>query len=178
MVNCIVYPSSCDVKRRVITAVCMLYRHDRELLGTDTNERSITHKLAEYLQREFIYWHVDCEYNRSGFDPKRLLIDSWHVQPCDSEAKTVFPDIIVHKRLTKQNLIVIEVEKANGAEDTKDVEKLETFTDGQQYGYQYGLFLRLAQNRGSELKLYQDGLYKDDWTSDLQRELNELGYGE
>ena len=75
-----------DVKRRVIAAICALYRHDRELLDVDANERSITHKLAEHLQREFPGWHVDCEYNRVGREPRRL------------EAKTVFPDIIVHRR--------------------------------------------------------------------------------
>ena len=55
-----------DVKKRVIAAICALYRHDRELLAVDANERSITHKLAEHLQREFPEWHVDCEYNRVG----------------------------------------------------------------------------------------------------------------
>ena len=55
-----------DVKRRVIAAICALYRHDRELLDVDANERSITHKLAEHLQRKFPGWHVDCEYNRGS----------------------------------------------------------------------------------------------------------------
>jgi len=38
-----------DVKKRVIAAICALYRHDRELLAVDANERSITHKLAEQI---------------------------------------------------------------------------------------------------------------------------------
>ena len=56
----------------------------------DANERSLTHKLAEYLQCEFPDWHVDCEYNRHGLDVKRLAIHSWRVKADDTEARTVF----------------------------------------------------------------------------------------
>jgi hypothetical protein len=176
MVDDAVYPSSPDVKRRVIAAICMLYRYDRELLDTDANERSITHKLAEYLQREFTGWNVDCEYNRLGYDPKRVRIDSWRVQANDTEAKTVFPDIIIHRRLAKKNLIVIEVKKAGGAEETRDVQKLQEFTRTPEYKYDYGLFLRLAPDGRSEMTLYQNGSCPTDWTGDLRRALQELGY--
>ena len=30
-----------DVKKRVIAAICALYRHDRELLDVDANERGV-----------------------------------------------------------------------------------------------------------------------------------------
>ena len=79
-----------DVKKRVIAAICALYRHDRELLDVDANERSITHKLAEHLQREFPEWHVDCEYNRVGRETKRLAVNVGKPKPDDLEAKTVF----------------------------------------------------------------------------------------
>ena len=84
-----------DVKRRVIAAICALYRHDRELLDVDANERSITHKLAEHLQREFPEWHVDCEYNRVGhLGDVCTKIDSGATQlggkttPCEREKGT------------------------------------------------------------------------------------------
>ncbi|HQK46046.1 MAG TPA: hypothetical protein PLP52_03750, partial [Syntrophorhabdaceae bacterium] len=57
-------PSSKDIKKRIIDAIVALYRYDHELIDKNANERSITHKLAEHLQKEFPYWHVDCEYNR------------------------------------------------------------------------------------------------------------------
>ncbi len=166
-----------DVKKRVIAAVLALYRHDRELLDIGANERSITHKLAEHLQREFPYWHVDCEYNRRGHDTKRLNTNS-QCRHNDLEAKTVIPDIIVHRRGTKQNLIVIEVKKAGGQEETEDIEKLERFTRPEGcYRYRYGLFLSLDSNGADKLELYQAGKCAEAWTDELCNALKVFGYG-
>jgi len=153
-----------DVKRRVIAAICALYRHDRELLDVDANERSITHKLAEHLQREFPGWHVDCEYNRRGREPKRL------------EAKTVFPDIIVHRRGNRKNLLVMEVKKDSGRDDSGDVEKLKQFTKDPKYRYEYGLLLKLRHEGLPELKLYRNGEPAGSWTEELRGVLKKLRY--
>ena len=173
------YPSLDDVKRRVIASVCTLYRRDRELLEVDVNERSITHKLAEYLQFEFPCWHVDCEYNRRGSEVKRLreiFSRSCRLDPANEEAISVFPDIIVHRRRTNYNLLVIEVKKVAGRGDTRDVEKLKAFTQAPEYTYNYGLFLKIGPIDDLELKLYEKGVESCDWSSDLQYALKELGY--
>jgi len=52
------------IERRVTTAVKRLLREDMVLLGRNVNERSVSHKQAEYLREAFRGWHVDCEYNR------------------------------------------------------------------------------------------------------------------
>lgn len=39
------------------------YEKERYLLENNANERSLTHKLAEYLNLEFQDFDVDCEYN-------------------------------------------------------------------------------------------------------------------
>ncbi len=165
-----------DLKQRIIAAICALHRYDHELLEIDANERSITHKLAEHLQHQFPAWHVDCEYNRIGHVTKRLNLNG-QSRPDETEATTVFPDIIVHQRLTNENLLVVEVKKAGGQQETHDIEKLKTFTrpDCQ---YKYGLFVRLGANGDCEIKLYQDGACSQDWTDDLPRALRELGYGD
>jgi len=171
------YPSQEDVIQRVIKAVCTLYRYDRELLDVDANERSITHKLAEHLQQEFPEWHVDCEYNRVGCKTKKVLVNVGEPKPDDIEAKTVFPDIIVHKRWRPENLLVIEAKKASGQDDSGDIDKLKRFTEVPEYRYKYGLLLKLEQNGRFELKLYKNGELYDCWTGDLQHILKELGYG-
>ncbi len=56
-----IYPSFEEVLQKVTTAIINLYRSDQELLEVDANERSITHKLAEHIQKEFPEWNVDCE---------------------------------------------------------------------------------------------------------------------
>ncbi|MFZ5808046.1 MAG: hypothetical protein ACOY16_02090 [Chloroflexota bacterium] len=167
-----------EVKIKIIRAICNLYQRDPELIQENVNERSITHKLAEYLQDEFPEWHVDCEYNRRGNQVKRLSIENWNVSPEDTEAKTVFPDIIVHKRLTNQNLIILEVKKVRGNENTHDIDKLCAFTRDPNYSYCLGLFLRIGLEPNpitdSELRVFIEGEEDVSWTQDLQQALGEL----
>jgi hypothetical protein len=123
-----------EVVRRVHAAYDALIKHDRALLEVDANERSITHKLAEHLQTEFPGWNVDCEYNRNGVIPKRLLGTVETVLTGDTDGKTVFPDIIVHHRKSKDNLVVIEAKKSSTVGTSADKAKLEAYVS--EYGYQ------------------------------------------
>jgi hypothetical protein len=130
------------VEAKVKRALDKLFADDLFLLQSDANERSISHKLAEYLQLEFAEWHVDCEYNRKGHDPKRLNLRVEQVDTANTQAKTVYPDIIVHHRNSDDNLLVIEIKKSTNPDDGEfDREKLEAFIS--QLGYKYGLFIKL-----------------------------------
>ncbi len=89
-------PSCQEVKDKVQNAIELLLNHDKFLLERDVNERSISHKLASYLQEEFgNEWNVDCEYNRDHDIKKELTIHPETVEADDTAATTVFPDIIV-----------------------------------------------------------------------------------
>src|SRR2546427_8109761 len=96
-----------EIKKRVEVGLGILSRNDFFLLEHRVNERSVSHKLAEYLQRQFPDWNVDCEYNKKGLSTKEL--DT--IRECDEQRTTdrVFPDIIIHRRNTDDNLLVIEV---------------------------------------------------------------------
>ena len=61
----------------------------------------------------------------------------------DTEAITVFPDIIVHKRGTDENLLVIEMKKTTSkkTDTTYDLGKLKAFKS--QLGYQFAIFIKL-----------------------------------
>jgi Holliday junction resolvase len=61
----------------------------------------------------------------------------------DTEAITVFPDIIVHKRGTDENLLVIEMKKTTSkkTDTTYDLGKLNAFKS--QLGYQFAIFIKL-----------------------------------
>ena len=185
MVNNNIYPSFEYVLQRVATAIVNLYRYDRELLEVDANERSITHKLAEHLQKEFPEWHVDCEYNRRGFDTKKLLenisFPTENNSSDDTEARTVFPDIIVHKRTTPLNLLVIEVKKDNNNDSTIDIQKLMAFGHDQNYCYRFGLFVRLGNSGCKEVRLFEEGTEMQHEASQfmelIQENLREFGYG-
>lgn len=108
------------IKTKVVNAYKSLLKNDSHLLITDANERSITHKLAEYLQVEFPEYNVDCEYNRNGLDVKRLESLAKDIASDNTDAVSVFPDIIIHHRGTKDNFIVIEAKKStNKSNDNK-----------------------------------------------------------
>lgn len=120
----------------------LLLRADEGILWIDINERTISHRLAIYLEPHFPGWNVDCEYNRNHDDPKRLKIDRRYVRSDDTQGTTVFPDIIVHRRGTDENLLVIEMKKTTSREsDNYDLSKLRAFK--QQLGYHFAVFIKI-----------------------------------
>jgi hypothetical protein len=115
-----------------------LWARDRYLLEAGTSERSLTHQLAVHLSPFFPEYSVDCEYNRDGFDVKRLALPERRGTQDDSlDAVTVFPDVIVHQRGTnRRNLLVVEVKKASSRiSDEYDFQKLRAFKAELQYTF-------------------------------------------
>jgi DUF4097 and DUF4098 domain-containing protein YvlB len=149
------------IKDKVRNAIISLIRNDSFLLSADTNERTITHKFAEYLQREFPAWHVDCEYNRHGAEIKRIEAPDDKPEYDDIEGKTVFPDIIVHLRNTDENLLIVEAKKSTSRVGKDfDERKLKVFTLPP-YDYKFGLFVVVKTDDEPVefplLEWYQDG---------------------
>lgn len=145
------YPTIDELQQKVKRALDHLFHYDKTLLILDVNERSISHKLAAYLQIEFgDEWDVDCEYNRRNHNnenikkklmglsefPDRVGVD-------DTKAQTVFPDIIVHHRDTADdNCLVIEIKKSSNERGKNfDLGKLRAFKE--QLLYQHTLYLQL-----------------------------------
>lgn len=145
-----------EIRQKLRTAIDLVLRRDRHLLEKDANERSITHRLAIYLEAEFPGWNVDCEYNRIKGDPKRLHLAEEHLPPTDERAtadtkgRTVFPDIIVHHRGEDENLLVIEIKKANSNVPNEfDLCKLREYKREDTLGYKYGVFLKVRTGMGN-----------------------------
>ena len=125
-----------DVRRLIESAYQKLIEKDGYLLKVDANERSITHRLAIYLEAKFPEYDVDCEYNRNGIDPKKLNGFKDKVDPDDTNAVTVFPDIIIHRRGKSENIIVIEAKKTSNR-DNSDKEKLVIYKKELSYKHAY-----------------------------------------
>jgi len=88
---------------------------------------------------------VDCEYNRDEHNSKRLELDTETIRSDEDQAKTVYPDIIVHERGKSKNLLAIEIKKDSGESSDKDLRKLRALR--RQLGYSYGLFIRFGTGR-------------------------------
>lgn len=150
--------------------ICLEKIHENEfmIIRNNINERTIAHKLAEYMQVEFCNiigpdYNVDVEYNRNyekgEYYPKILpmlkdevrkyrqnvLGDSGDVESLEKIINvSTYPDIIVHKRfINDDNILVVEIKKSNNPIGSQfDDLKLKGFTsktDG--YGYLFGLHI-------------------------------------
>jgi len=140
------------------TAINAFLKGEAELISLNANERSLTHKLAEYLQREFSELNVDCEYNRLGTLVKRLPPPQ-PSQTDDESGRTIFPDIIVHKRNSKDNWLVVEVKKSTNKTEGDD-EKLRALTQGGgDFAYTLGIHLIIdcSQVAVTSLTCYANG---------------------
>jgi hypothetical protein len=128
------------VAEKLQRAISKLLEIDGFLLRADVNERSLSHKLAEYIASEFPDWNVDCEYNRDGHEPKRVQLEPVGVESDDTYGTTVFPDIIVHKRGERDNLLAIEIKKSNNPRGNGlDFRKLAAYQE--QLAYQHAVFI-------------------------------------
>lgn len=145
-------PNFKEICQKVDIAIKILLKKDRFLLENGVHERSISHKLAEYLQTQFPDWNVDCEYNRKGHETKKLR------RTCSTDDK-IYPDIIIHQRSTKENLLVIEIKSSDLSEEC-DIEKLKLFTSNTEFEYTYGIFIRFTGTKKPELHWYAKGQEK------------------
>jgi hypothetical protein len=133
------------IEKALKKAIDSLIQSDFKLLLFDVNERSISHKLANYLEEHFNGWNVDCEYNRNGCDSKRLNIEAKNIKSNDNQGTTVFPDIIIHRRGIKDNLVVIELKKTTGQDEQYDLCKLKAFKD--QLNYRCAIFIKVRTGK-------------------------------
>lgn len=129
-------------------ALGLLYVNDKYLIcngaiseegrdaGHHVGERAIVFRFAHYLQNLINedsilkYYNLDCEYNRNGAGCKSL----------PDFPNGVFPDLIIHKRGSNDdNLLVMEFKtywNNNRMDDKKKIEQL--MNPAGKYRYKYG----------------------------------------
>ena len=141
-------------------ATDLFYEKDIFLLENDVTERAITHRIGMYLQQIVgDSFDVDCEYNRMGriknneiyltegdYFAKTVCLSGEQVSDESDLGSRVFPDIIVHKRGTVQNSIIMEVKVYGKNGDRKhDLMKLERYR--KDLNYKHAVFVELFKNR-------------------------------
>lgn len=123
----------------VLAALTQLFERDGPLLAINASEQAIAAKLAQYLQPHFPKHDVDVEYNRMGEAPKKVALSE--------KPEEVYPDIIVHVRMTDTNVLAIELKKdSNSERKDRDILKLKAYR--RELGYAHALFVRLGVGTG------------------------------
>ncbi len=164
-----------QIKECLSAALSKLQAKDNWLLTKNLSEQSVSHKLAEYIQSYFGDYHVDCEYNGDVNDGKKHIqilysqLEAFGLlKPRESQLeaeiieRAVFPDIIIHKRGSNaDNLLIVELKKESSKVPFKyDNLKLKAYTSsdhGNHLKYQLGAFIVTNENGQYKIEYYKDG---------------------
>jgi hypothetical protein len=169
-----------ELKHNVRAAVETFLANDKELLGLDAHEQSISHRIAVYLEQPFEGFNVDCEYNRHGVGSKDVKLikklksvryscrcddcRNWSTGSQDkdnsSEKNLIRPDVLVHERkIDEKNEIVIEIKKDQECEFDKEKLRALTLSKSKygEFGYKLGVFVYFPNNE-AEYKWFENGV--------------------
>ncbi len=138
-------------------------KEEKYILENNLSERCITHKLGNYLEEKFLGFDIDCEYNRKynlvkmANDIKRIIISEEEMIEIakdrinENDTYSVYPDIIIHKRKSDNNHLIIEIKKSNNknlSDKRFDKKKLERFTckvdNDLKHEYKLGIYLEIG----------------------------------
>ena len=161
---------------KVVAALREFYARETHLLEKDLGERTLTHRLAVHLEKQFFGWEVDCDYNRLGERTLRLPKGSI-VSTDDEIGKSIFPDIVVHQREIPNNLLAIEVRKASNHQPPEhDQHKLRGLTDPHLwFAYRIGVFLTLGKKNVTTSDVYIGGVLDQSLSAWLAQHLKDVG---
>ncbi|NVN88767.1 MAG: hypothetical protein HXX15_22050 [Rhodopseudomonas sp.] len=139
-------------------AVEQLYARDAFLFAKDLGERTLTHRVAVHLEHQFPDWSVDCDYNRLG-DRTWLLPKASIVSTDDDLGKSIYPDIVVHRREVPDNMLAVEVRKARNHQPLEhDRHKLRALTDPHLwFAYRIGVCLMLGKSGVTASEVFVGG---------------------
>ena len=142
------------IREKINRSCAQLLTNDGYLIRNNLNERAITHKLAEHLQKQFRGWDVDCEYNRDADHVKLIHFKKIeeNISNSDINGRTVYPDIIIHKRGTRNNLVVIEAKKDSNPQ-SEDIDKRKIAGYMHDLGYKHGVFIKFITSVKPRVKI-------------------------
>jgi hypothetical protein len=162
---------------KVVAALQEFYARETYLFEKDLGERTLTHRLAVYLEKQFAGWDVDCDYNRLGERTLRLPHGTI-VSTDDHFGKSIYPDIVVHARAIPDNLLAIEIRKTGNHQPPEhDRHKLRALTDPHLwFAYRIGVYLVLGKN-GLVSDVYVGGAIDGPLSAWFSQGLKDAGLG-
>ncbi|QIO36078.1 hypothetical protein [Bradyrhizobium sp. 1(2017)] len=161
---------------KVIAALRDFYAHETFLFEKDVGERSITHRFAVHLEKQFSGWSVDCNYDRLGERTLHLPRGSI-ISTDDHLGKSIYPDVAVHQREIPNNLLAVEIRKASNHTPLEhDQHKLRALTDVHVwFPYWIGVLLVLDSHSVTMSEVYVSGLVDEAQSRWFATRLAEIG---
>ena len=163
---------------KVVAAIAGLYASEAFLFEHDLGERTLTHRLAVHLERQFPDFDVDCDYDRLG--ERTLQLPRGAIVSTDDHlGKSVYPDIVVHQRQIPNTLLAVEVRKAGNHQPVEhDRHKLRALTDPHiWFAYWIGALVTLGKTNVTSSEVYVAGKQDEELSRFLARRLQEAGLG-
>jgi hypothetical protein len=163
---------------KVVAALKEFYAREAFLFEHDLGERALTHRLAVQLERQFPDFEVDCDFDRLG--PRTMNLPHGSIVSTDDHlAKSIYPDIVVHQRVVPNNLLAIELRKADNHQPIEhDRHKLRALTDPHiWFAYGIGAMLSLGKAGVTATEVYVAGQIDEALSQYLAARLKEVGIG-
>ena len=164
---------------KLIAALQEFYAQEAFLLERDLGERTLTHRLAVYMERQFAGWQVDCNYDRLGERTLRLPHGTI-VSTDDHLGKSIYPDIVVHQRDIPNNLLAVELRKDNNHQPVEhDQHKLRALTDPHVwFAYAIGVLVTLGSGGVGFSEVYAGGKIEPAASIWFAERLRDSGFAE
>jgi hypothetical protein len=163
---------------KVTAALKALYAREAFLFEHDLGERTLTHRLAVHVERQFPDFEVDCDFDRLG--PRTLNLPRGSIVSTDDHlGKSIYPDITVHQRAVPNNLLAIEIRKASNHQPVEhDRHKLRALTDPHiWFAYWIGVLVTLGKNSVTSSEIYVSGKPDEALSRALAQRLKEAEIG-
>ncbi|MEH2563032.1 hypothetical protein [Bradyrhizobium sp. AZCC 2289] len=161
---------------KLVGAIREFYAREGHLFEKDLGERTLTHRLAVQIEKHFPGWEVDCDYDRLGERTLRLPHGTV-VSTDDHFGKSIYPDIVVHQREIPNNLLAIEVRKANNHQPLEhDQHKLQALTDPHLwFAYRIGVLVTLGKQQVTSSEVYVGGALDMSLSGFFAQQLKDVG---
>jgi hypothetical protein len=163
---------------KVVAALKEFYAREAVLFEQDLGERTLTHRLAVQVERQFPDYEVDCEFDRLG--PRTLNLPRGSIVSTDDHlGKSIYPDIVVHQRAVPKNHIAIEVRKASNHQPVEhDRHKLRALTDQNiWFAYWIGVLVALGKSGVTSSEVFVSAMPDEELSRYLAQRLKEAGIG-
>ena len=163
---------------KVVAALKEFYAQEAFLFEHDLGERTLTHRLAVHVERQFPDFEVDCDFDRLG--PRTLQLPHGSIVSTDDHlGKSIYPDIVVHQRAVPNNLLAIELRKADNHQSLEhDRHKLRALTDAHiWFAYWIGALVILGRTGVTASEVFVAGKPDEALSRVLAQRLKQAGLG-